>query len=252
MIPITLPRATGIRPGYFTALTVMLGVAASAYVVTTVRDWIDLLDDHPAGLQFSMPSLPDFLSLPDLSSARFDNDALHVTIGGYPFRIPEDMIASSGMRNEGATADHIQLNVSWPGMTPHVTRNARRGRMDDDAIQIEIDRQPDAEGMSERLDTIYRPLSRGLESDGPQGLKTLRLSLPEEEEKDLIFYAPEDQPNGFVARCLVPRDEATTGTCSRTVRLKKDLLLTYRFRQLMLADWQQLERKTLELVRSLR
>ncbi|ADZ70059.1 hypothetical protein [Polymorphum gilvum] len=234
MIPIAPPGPTGIRPLHFTALTVLLALLAAAYVAKMVGGW--------------------FAGTERLLTRTEEVAPVSLSIGRHAFAIPANMLRRPDQRIPGLRHDLVYLELIWPSLSGF-TRDMAYAFGDTGAesrtIALEIAVARQAEGMSERLDTVYRRLARGGEAPGPAGLTMLDLAGEGEAGTDyVVFEAGRD--GGFVARCQVPRDAAAPAFCSREVRLGRDLLLTYRFKRAALHNWGRLDRRILDLVHSLR
>lgn len=230
MIPLSLPRATGLPPCAFTLLLLALTVLASAHIAGTIGQWVSYSRGGSAWTS--------------------DAGRISVFIGDRPFAIPANMIRHANQRAENRRLERISIAVVWPEMLGYdESRSSAFADTGDRSpmILISIENDRTTIGTRERLEKVYRRLTDARPLPGPEGLSLLPLAGSQAGGSDYVAFDPGDQ-TGFAARCFSPTDPALAAMCQRDIRLEGDLLLTYRFRQTHLADWQALDRKIRRLV----
>ncbi|MFD1696747.1 hypothetical protein [Roseibium aestuarii] len=237
MIPFELPRATGIRPFYFTALLGLLALAASLHLMLLAAQWSGLWkSDRPW----------------DASPQVFSVD-----LEGYRLQVPSGLLGGTTHRLARLTGhlalSNLQITAVWPTMIgagdvvddPFTGAGRRQDRKK--LLQIEVRVGAPRETMRDQLDSVFRKLARGRPDAGPGGLVRLRLSALDTAETDEIFFEP-GRDNGFIARCQLRQSGG--GSCLRELTWGP-LTVSYRFNPSLLANWGSLERRVLTLVASL-
>ncbi|WP_289035788.1 hypothetical protein [uncultured Roseibium sp.] len=236
MIPIELPRASGIRPLHFTILTASLVVLTLAYMAYVGARWsgywrgeIVWTDDRT-----------------EVAVSVNDQDLL------VPASLMRSQMAKIALSNGRERLATLKLAAIWPTMTAarsaqHLTSaDLKRGS---NLVLIDITANQGAETMRDRLETVYRRLARGPETDGPAGLKVLTLSSPVALELDQVVFEP-NRANGFIARCKAA--QGTNAVCHRAASADGDLAVSYRFERGLLSSWGRLDRRVNDLVEALR
>ncbi|MEJ8475535.1 hypothetical protein [Roseibium algae] len=231
MIPIELPRSSGVKPIHFTILAASITALTLVYLIYLSARWTGYWQN-------------DVIWVSDPATN-------FVQVNGSKFAVPAGL-----MRNPAhglsrlarhQTMSSLKLDVAWPAMTGFKRDGTTPTQSQ--KIQIEISASTDGETMRDRLKPVYKRLARGPEADGPAGLKILTLSSPVALKTDQVVFEP-DRPNGFIARCLKTKNQQAL--CTREIRLSDGLLVTYQFAQGLLASWGRLDRRVDQLVKSLR
>ncbi|WP_153768529.1 hypothetical protein [Labrenzia sp. CE80] len=236
MIPIELPRASGIRPLHFTVLTTSLVVLTLAYMAYVGAKWSG----------YWRGELIWTADRTEVAVSVNDQDLL------VPASLMRSQMAKIALGNGRERLASLKLAAIWPMMTAarsaqHLTSaDLERGS---NLVLIDITANQGAETMRDRLETVYRRLSRGPETDGPAGLKVLTLSSPVALELDQVVFEP-NRANGFIARCKAAQGK--NAVCHRAASAGGDLAVSYRFERGLLSSWGSLDRRVNDLIEALR
>ncbi|WP_346894861.1 hypothetical protein [uncultured Roseibium sp.] len=235
MTVLVLPASSGISPRYFTYLTAAMAVLTLVYVLYLAARWTGYWNGE--------------MEWADEPGSRT------VFVGGQAFEVPVNMIRTPahrlGVKQPGEHLSTLHLGVLWPSMSGFEKNKADQFAAfgeGSNVVLLDIGRNARGETMRDRLDPVYRRLARGKEGTGPAGLKVLTLSSPIG-ARDQIVYEPGSE-TGFIARCRQSLS-STIAICTAQRELSDGLLLTYRFEEALLANWGRLERRAVELVRTL-
>ena len=230
---VSVPRSSGFQPLYFSILLLTLALASAGFVMKTVGGWIEYASAE--------------------ASWTTDETLVPLIVGDYSFNVPANMIRHANQRVPGRRLEHLDLGILWPGMTGYrkdlaeaFTDTGLRSA----TIYMTVEHRPRADGMSERLETVYKRLAREPAYPGPAGLMVLPMASSSRMGEDQVLYEP-IADGGFVARCYTPDNHTIAPFCNREVRLARDLVMTYRFRKTLLRNWGRLEHQVMDLVRSL-
>lgn len=232
MTPITLPAASGIRPRYFTWLTRAMIVLAVCYFGYLTAQW----SGHP------------------ISDIRIMAAESHRTmrIGDRVFRVPQNLIRAPApdLFNSTSIETHpsVEIAAIWPAMSAHETDAPVMSGPGARTVELEIGTIEAGKTLRETLIPVYMRLARREDTFGPAGLRILTLSEPGN-ALDRIFYEPGTK-GGFIARCRQDGTAAAT-VCTAQMPLTRELWVTYRFEEKLLANWGLLERRIFDLIRSL-
>jgi hypothetical protein len=231
--PITLPAASGIRPRYFTWLTCAMAVLAVCYFGHLTAQW----SGHP------------------VSGIRILAAESHRTIrvGDRVFRIPQSQIRSPApdLFNSSAIETHpsVEIAAVWPAMSVnHAETAAIPVGPAPRIVELKIGTIEKGKTLRETLVPVYMRLARRDDASGPAGLRILTLS-ESGSALDRIVYEP-GAKGGFVARCQ-QGDATPSAVCTAQLPLTRALWVTYRFEEKLLANWGLLERRIINLIRSL-
>lgn len=235
MTLLVLPASSGVSPRYFTYLTASMAALALIYVAYLGARWTGYWN---ADMEWA-----------DEPGRRT------VFVGDRAFEVPVNMIRAPsqrlGLNRTDERLSTLHLGVMWPSMSGFDMDNADRfasfGK-GSNVVLLDIGRNARGETMRDRLEPVYKRLARGVEGPGPAGLRILTLSSPIG-ARDQIVYEPGSE-TGFIARCRQALSDPVA-ICTAQKALPGGLLLTYRFEEPHLANWGRLERRAVELVRTL-
>ena len=235
---LTLPASSGVRPRLFTYLTAAMAVLAVLYILYLTARWTGYLED---GTPWNA-----------------DDSFRIVFLGGKTFKVPTSMMRLPAQRSfslsKGRDQSTLRLAVVWPAMTGFRTETNEANQLSSfgkgsNLVLLDITMASDREQARSRLLPVYKRLANGKEKAGPAGLKILPLSGPKD-DLDQIVFEPGNDTNGFFARCRRGRTEQVA-TCVSQIVLAEGLAIRYRFEQPLLANWGLLERRAVDLVRTL-
>lgn len=235
MTVLVLPASSGVSPRYFTYLTASIAALTLIYVLYLAARWTGY---WTADMQWT-----------DVPGSRT------VFVGDQAFEVPVNMIRVPaqrlGFNRRGERLSTLHLGVMWPSMSGFDANKADQfasfGK-GSNVVLLDIGTYARHETMRDRLDPVYRRLARGVEGPGPAGLRVLNLSSSVG-ARDQIVYEPGTE-TGFIARCRQALSNPVA-VCTAQKALPGGLLLTYRFERPHLANWGRLERRAVELVRTL-
>lgn len=232
MTPITLPAASGIRPRYFTWLTRAMIVLGVCYFGYLTAQW----SGYP------------------VSDMRIMAAESHRTIrvGDRVFRVPQNLIRAPApdLFNSTSIETHpsVEISAIWPAMSAHQAETPDLSGPGSKTINLKIGTIEAGKTLRETLVPVYMRLARRKDTFGPAGLRILPLSEPGD-ALDRIVYEPGAE-GGFIARCRQVETTVTT-VCTAQLPLTRELWVTYRFEEKLLANWGLLERRIIDLIRSL-
>lgn len=235
MTPITLPAASGIRPRHFTWLTRAMIVLGACYFGYLTAQW----SGHP------------------VSDIRIMAAESHRTIrvGDRVFRIPQNLISAPApdLFNSSSVETHPAVDIAaiWPAMSVDQAEAAEVSSANGSAsriVDLTIGTIEEGKTLRETLVPVYMRLARREDTFGPAGLRILTLSEPGD-ALDRIVYEP-GAKGGFIARCQQEKPMASA-LCTAQLPLTRELWVTYRFEEKLLANWGLLERRIINLIRAL-
>ncbi|MBD8890293.1 hypothetical protein [Roseibium litorale] len=238
MIPLELPKSSGMKPVHFTILTGGIAVLTVLYICVLAARWTGAW----RGEMYWTP----------------DPNGLHMRVGGVEMVVDGGLMRTPSQRltqtltqaTGGRSLDRLELSALWPAMTGFAANDRRSSgafRKGSNLIEVDVLADTGQETMRDQLEPVYRRLARGPEVSGPAGLEVLTLSSPVSLMLDQIVFEPGTQSD-FIARCRTHKDK--TAVCERELR-SDGLIVRYRFEKGLLANWGRLDRKVLGLIKGL-
>ncbi|MEP3671163.1 MAG: hypothetical protein ABJN42_31070, partial [Roseibium sp.] len=152
MIPIELPRASGVRPLHFTILTGSLIVLTLAYMAYVSARW----SGYWRG---------EIVWTADRTEVAISVNDQNLLV---PASLMRSRMAKIALGNGRERRASLELAAIWPAMT--AARNAQHLTSADlmrgsNLVLVDITANQGTETMRDRLDTVYRRLARGPETD---------------------------------------------------------------------------------------
>lgn len=232
MTPANLPRSTGGVATQFTGVVLALALVGTAFVFKTAGQWLSFANPRGDWTEETRP--------------------VEISLAKQKLTIPANMIRHAPQRSAARPTDRVDLAVLWPDMKGYAPELAA-GFVDasdrSPLILVSFEADSRSQGTSDLLDSVYRTLAVGQPAKGPGGLSLLWLSDGKNGGTDFVVFAEKGAPR-FAARCFTPTNPGLAATCQRDIRLGEGLVVSYRFRQSYLAEWEMLDRKIGALVRS--
>ncbi len=233
MMLLTLPESTGMRARHFTPMVVALALAGVALLFHTIGGWIAYTDD----------------------TSRWSGSAetISIELADATLNVPANLIRHPEQRQPGARLDRLDLAMLWPSGEGYSAAAARDFSDTGDTspvVLVTLQADDQTMGTDERFARVLRSLAAGEALPGPGGLSLLPLSGDGTAGTDFVAHSTDTSSGAYAARCFTPRDKALAANCERTVRLGEKVLLTYRFRQAHLTDWQAMDARISALVAS--
>lgn len=232
-----LPKASGVKPRQFSYLLAMMALLALAYVGQMIFHWTGVW--HAEVVWTS------------------DSIGKSYRLGDNTFVVSEELLPDAdqtiklGFNKETPTT--FDLEVIWPSMKGHRLESAQLSEAvakGSNHLQINVGIANGKETMRDRLKPVYRRLARGPEQAGPAGLRVLTLSGNRDSIVDQIVFEPKSS-NGFIARCK-QTNQKSAAICESELHLPDGIVVRYRFEQPLLANWGRVERRIVELIKSLK
>jgi hypothetical protein len=181
-------------------------------------------------------------------------DPVTVSVDGVGFAIPANYILYKSARLGGVRKE-IALETTYPefrGYSDWESQTFASNAADSPVIYLLIREEPLNLSEAERLQRIYRNfVTDPAGKPGPFGLNeyTFREDSGYRGE-DLFVGGTADSP--IVLRCDRFSQQVRSPFCSRDVRLKRGVAISYRFKRAHLADWRQIADGIEALVQSFR
>lgn len=181
-------------------------------------------------------------------------DAIALTVEGVSFTIPANYILYKSARQGGPRED-VALIAIYPdfhGYSDWESQTFASDAADSPVIYLLIRKEPYDITEAERLKRIYR----NFVSD-PAG-KPGPFDLTEYSFRDDSGYRDEDlfvggtADNPVVLRCDRFSQQVRSPFCLRDVRLKRGVVVSYRFKRALLANWRPIATGLDQLVQSFR
>ncbi len=199
------------------------------------------------------PSLSDIRGDTPEASAR--TASIHMAIGGTNFVIPENHTQFPRARR-GGPRDSVALYALFPTFEAYTVRNdhhfIENGPENPiNYFQIEISRLPMSE--TERVDLIYRErLSDAPSEETDFGLTRHEFADGTAYEDQDLFLATSDDGQMIAFICTQLTNQVPSPNCRREMILPDGLVLSYRFKQHYLPQWQQIDTGLQRLVTNFR
>lgn len=238
MIPLELPRSSGMKPIHFTILTGAIALLTVLYIGVLAARW-------------SGAWRGDMYWTPDLTGLHMQVGNVELLVEGNLMRTPAQRLTQTlTQATGGSRMDKLELSTLWPSMTGAAPADRRQFdgfRKGSNLIEIDILAETGQETMRDQLEPVYRRLARGQETKGPAGLKVLTLSSPVALMLDQVMFEP-GEASAYIARCRTPKGQPAV--CERELRTD-GLVVRYRFERGLLANWGRLDRKVLALIKDM-
>lgn len=192
-----------------------------------------------------------------MSLGGHSNDQNHrqIIIGGETLAIKANKIRFDKQRRDGV-ADGISLYVSWPefeGYQPDNKQKFNQTGNQSELIFINIANAVAGADMSARYNSIYKNFTHGAAETGPGGLLRYQMNPQSSFKDEILFTEPIIKERPFVILCLNAKgtDIPNAANCQRDIQFKDKFLITYRYSEDMLPDWQMIEAKLMSYISSI-
>lgn len=181
-----------------------------------------------------------------------EDTALHeIVIGNNVLSVPANAIRFERARRDGI-AERLDLYLRWPdlGGYSQATRddfNHRDGTRN--ILFLTFEEPMMSRDMSDRFEPIYRSMIEPAGVPGEAGLTLHRFKQSAGYEAEMLTVAARAGRPPYVARCLEGAAAVDSlASCVRDVRLGRDLSLTYRFPNHLLAEWEAVDAAVMQRV----
>jgi hypothetical protein len=173
-----------------------------------------------------------------------DARPFEIVIGNNVLDIPGNEIRFEQARINGV-APRIDLYVAWPSMRGYSEPERALFNNSGEApslIFMAVDDRMMSRDMSGRFEPIHSTIIERPARRGPADLAIYRFSEKSGYTDESLVVGPVVEGTRFVARCLTGEaGRQSLAPCERDINFGRDLTLTYRFPQRLLAQWASLD-----------
>jgi len=181
-----------------------------------------------------------------------DTSIREIVIGNNVLSVPANEIRFDRQRVNG-DAQRLDVYLRWPDLEGYSNAarddfNHRDGRRT--ILFLTVEPSIMSRDMSGRLEPIYRRLIELPAMQGPAGLRLYKFRPDSGYTNEVLAVGERPGEEPFVARCLSADAAASSlAACERDVHFGDALSLAYRFPDLHLAAWRELDAAVMEKAR---
>lgn len=177
------------------------------------------------------------------------SDAVSLTVGGVPFRIPANYLIYAAARKGGEHREVIlfALLPNLSGWSNWDTEAFSSNAPDSNVVYLTL--RQDRAGLDEsgKLHRVYLEYVQDRNGrPAPYGLTRYTFRDDTGYRREDLFVGAGSKP--MVMRCVQQSREVPSPSCLREVLIAKNLILSYRFKRSHLAQWGEIAAKVDKLV----